>query len=122
MNIFTRSLDGNLASLVKKIDKKVADNEDQRMAAFVVLLTDDPDAAEADLKAFATKHQIKHTPLTLFDGQAGPPRYKIAEEAEITVHMWVGRKKVMANHAFAKGGLDTAAVEKVVADTSKILE
>jgi len=122
VNIFARSLDGNLASLVKQVDKKVAENDDQKMAAFVVLLTDDPDSAEAELKAFAKKHGIKHTPLTLFDGDAGPPRYKIAKDADVTVHLWVGRKQVKANHAFAEGKLDEKGIQAVIADTAKILE
>ena len=122
MNIFTRSLDGNLASLVKQVDKRVAENKDQKMAAFVVLLTDDPDSAEEELKAFAKKHSIENTPLTVYDGEAGPPRYKIAEEAEVTVHLWVGRKEVKANHAFAEGKLDEKGIGAIIKDTSKILE
>ena len=47
MNIFTRSLDDNLASLVKQVDSKIGENEDKRMAGFVVLLTDEPDEAES---------------------------------------------------------------------------
>ena len=121
MSIFTRSLDGNLASLVRQVDKKVAANEDKKMAAFVVLLTDDPDDAEARLKAFGKKHEIEHTPLTFFDGLAGPPKYNIAEEAEVTVNMWVGEREVQANRAFAAGKLDKKGVKAVIADTAKIL-
>ena len=121
MNIFTRSLDDNLASLVKQIDKKVSENKDKQMAAFVVLLTDEPDEADAKLKAFAAKHGIKHTPLTIFDGPAGPESYKIAKDAEQTVHLWVGPKEVKANHAFAKGKLDKTSITAIVNDTAKIL-
>lgn len=91
------------------------------MAAFVVLLTDDPDAAEGQLKAFADKHGIKNTPLTIFDGVSGPARYKIAKEAEVTVIQWVGPKKVQANHAFAEGKLDKKGVAAVIKGTAKIL-
>lgn len=121
MNIFTRSLDGNLASLVKQVDETVGKNQDQKMAAFVVLLTDDPDAAEPKLKDFAEKHGIKHTPLTLFDGIAGPPSYKIAKDADVTVHLWIGTE-VKANHAFSAGQLDKEKIETILSDTSKILE
>ena len=121
MNIFTRSLDDNLASLVKQVDKKVGENKAKQMAAFVVLLTDDPDAAEGQLKAFAKKNGIKNTPLTVFDGTAGPEKYKIAKDAEVTVHLWVGPKEVKANYAFAKGKLDKKAVASIVKDTGKIL-
>src|SRR5690349_23635801 len=57
VTVFTRSLDGNLASLVQQIDKQVGENSDKKMASFVVLLTDDPDGAESQLKAFAEKNK-----------------------------------------------------------------
>ena len=118
MNVFARSLTDDLASLVKQIDTQVAQNK--KMKGFVVLLTDDPDAAEAEVKAFAEKHGIKSMPLTIFDGIAGPSNYRIAKDAEVTVNMWVGLKS-KANHAFAKDELNKDAIAKVVADTTKIL-
>ena len=119
VSIFAREINDNLASLVKELDKVVDKNKN--MAAFVVLLSEDPDATEKKLKEFAAKHKIKNLPLTVFDGVAGPGNYKIAKEAEVTVLMW--KKRVIAvNHAFGKNGLDKKAVKKVVADTSKILK
>ncbi len=90
------------------------------MAGFVVLLTEDPDKAESDLKAFAEKHGIKNIPLTIYEGSAGPENYKIAQGADVTVNLWKGRKS-QANHAFAAGKLDKDGIAAVVADTSKIL-
>lgn len=121
MNVFTRSLTDDLASLVKQIDNAVAENKDASMQGFVVLLTDDPDAAEEELKSFAEKHGIENVPLTIFDGVAGPPNYKVSEDAEVTVLLWKGRT-VAANHAFGDDGLNDEAVEEIIADTSKILE
>ena len=118
MNVFTRSLTDDLASLVKQIDEKI--NADKKLKSFVVLLTDDPDAAETEVKAFAKKHGIKNVPLTIFDGTAGPSNYHIAKDAEVTVNMWVGLKS-KANHAFAKGELNKDTIAKVIADSSKIL-
>ncbi len=91
------------------------------MAGFVVLLTEDPDAAESELKAFAAKHEIKNIPFTIFDGSAGPENYKIAKDADVTVNLWVGLES-KANFAFAKGKLDKDSIAAIVADTSKILE
>ena len=110
-----------MASLVKQIDQQVEANKSKKMAGFVVLLTEDPDAAESELKAFADKHGIKNVPLTIFDGSAGPEKYKIAKEADVTVNLWVGLKS-KANYAFAKGQLDKDGVAAIIADTSKILE
>jgi hypothetical protein len=120
VNVITRDLSGNLASLVKQIDDAVANNESKSMCAFVVLLTDDPDAGVEQLKKFAKEHGIKHTPLTVYRNAAGPPNYKIAKDAQHTVMMWV-RSRVEINHAFAAGKLDADALKKVVADTDKIL-
>ena len=119
--IFTRSITDDLTSLVKQIDDQVAQNEDKKMASFVILLSNDPDADEAKLKTLAEKAGIKHVPLTVFDGIAGPPNYKIAEDAEVTVLHWLERKTVV-NHAFAKGKLDKEGIKKVVDATAEILK
>lgn len=121
VNIFARELTPDLAGLVKAIDKTVADNKDKKMYAFVVLLTDDPDSAAKELEAFAKKHGIENTPLTIFDNTAGPGSYKIAKDADVTVMLW-RKTRVEANHAFAKGELNDEATKKIIADTSKILE
>ena len=119
--IFTRSITDDLTSLVKQIDDQVAQNEDKKMASFVILLSNDPDADEAKLKTLAEKAGIKHVPLTVFDGIAGPPNYNIAEDAEVTVLHWLERKTVV-NHAFAKGKLDKEGIKKVVDATAEILK
>lgn len=120
VSVFTRSLDDNLASLVKQIDQAISDNSSKQLASFVVLLTDDPDDAEKQLKHFAAEHGIKKVPLTIYDGVAGPRSYKIAKDADVTVNIWRGQK-VKANHAFAKGELNEQAVAQVVAATAKVL-
>lgn len=120
VNVFAREITDNLTSLVKQIDEKIGANTDKKMAGFVVLLTDDPDAAEPRLKELAERLKIEKTPLTIFDGLAGPANYKIAEQADVTVMMWVGGE-VRVNHVFEKGKLDKQAVAKIVEDTAKIL-
>ena len=121
VTIFTRSITDNLASLVKQVDKQLEENEDKKLASFVVLLSNDPDADEGKLQELAEKQGIKNIPLTIYDGVAGPPNYNIAEDADLTVLHWKGQK-VVVNHAFAKGKLDKAAVKELVESTAKILE
>jgi len=123
--IFTRTINDELASLVKQIDAKAGSFKRGKgkkpLRAFVILLTDDPDAAEGKLKALAKKHNIKNVPLTIFDGVAGPPSYKISQDAEVTVLLWRGAV-VKVNHAFSKGKLDKKAVSAVVKSTATILK
>jgi len=99
----------------------VSINKDKKMAAFTVVLTDDADKTEEALKALAKEGNIDKVPLTLMEGAAGPPAYKIAKDAEVTVLLWKGQK-VQANHSFGKGKLDKDAIKKIIEDTAKILE
>ena len=119
--IFTRNLDESVTGLIKNIDGQVVKNGDKQMKAFVVLLTDDPDAAEGKLQKVAKKAGIKNVPLTIFDGVTGPPSYKISKKADVTVLMW-NKSKVKVNKGFAKGKFDKAAAKTLAGDTKKILE
>jgi len=121
VNIFAREITDELTSLVKQLDATVGKNKKMQMRGFVVLLTEDPDADEEKLKALAKKHGIKNIPLTLYDGIAGPEKYKVTEDAAVTVMLWRGQS-VVVNHAFAKGKLDKKAIKAIVADTKKILK
>lgn len=122
VNIFTREITDDLASLVKQLDAKVAANKKAQMSGFIVLLTEDPDADEAKLEAFAKKHGIKNLPLTVYDGIAGPPKYNIAEKAGLTVMMWQGRgKNVKFNFASESTKITEKQAKAIVDGTAKIL-
>lgn len=116
--IFAREVSDNLTSLVKKIDAATASNKGAKMGSFVVFLSDD-EALEAKLKTLAQKEGIKDCVLTI-DNPAGPKGYNIAKDADVTVVLYK-QKKVAANHAFKKGELKAADVDKIVADVSKIV-
>ena len=121
VNIFAREITDNLAGLVKQVDEIVEKNKDKKMAAFLVVLAEDADAASAKLEEMAKKHDIKNVPLTIFDGEAGPAKYKIAKDADVTVLMWT-KQSVKVNHALEKGKLDASATKKIIADTETILK
>jgi hypothetical protein len=120
VSIFAREITDDLAGLVRKADEFVAKHKDEKAAAFLVLMTDDPDAAEEKLQELAKKTGSK-IPLTIFDGKTGPKNYKISKDADVTVLMWRG-KSVKANHAFKKGELNKEAIAKIVESTEKILD
>ena len=120
MSIFVRKMDENTAKLVKQLDEVVGKQEEKKMAAFVTVLSDDPDAQEAGLKKTADEQKIAHTPLTVFENAVGPTKYKIDEKASVTVMMWVDNN-VKVNHAYADGELSEEAIAKIIEDTAKIL-
>ncbi len=121
VSVFTRSMDERVQQLVDELDLVVGENGEKKMAAFVVLLSEDEEADAAVLKKVCKDKSIENTPLTIFEGVTGPPAYKISKDAGVTVLMWKGLK-VQANHAFAPGKLDEKAVKAVVADTKSILD
>lgn len=121
VTVFTRELNDKVEALVDELDGVVGDNGDKKMAAFVVLLSEDEDADAPKLTKLAEAKTIENTPLTIFDGAAGPESYKIAKDASVSVMMWV-KGEVKVSRAYEAGKLDDAAIKTVVGDTAKILE
>lgn len=118
--IFAREIDDSLKSLIKQIDDRQVAETDKGLKSFVIFINDDPDTIEPKIESLARDQKLTGTPLTLIEGVQGPPEYKVAKDAAVTVMMWVeGELKV--NRAFAKGKLDSAAVKQLVGETSKIL-
>ena len=117
--IFAREISDNLTSLVKKIDAVTADNSKNRMGSFVVFLNDE-EGFTKKLSELAKKEGLKECVLSVVDNKAGPPGYGIEKDADITVVLY-DRRTVKANHAFRRGELTPQAVDRVVADLSKIL-
>jgi hypothetical protein len=105
-----------LASLVKQLDKVVADNSDKKLAAVVNFI----DLDEDEVAKFAEKNEIKNVALTITD-QKNADRFNVSEDADLTV-MHYAKKEVKANHAVGKGKLNAKTAKAIVDSTSKILE
>jgi hypothetical protein len=116
--IFARGISDPLTSLVKKLDAATGQHKDQKLGSFVVFLSDEDSMAEK-LIELAQKEKIERTILGLMES-AGPPEYKVAKEADITVVLYTGAK-VKANYAFKKGKLTADDITRIVGDLSKIL-
>jgi hypothetical protein len=120
VTIFTRDVNDSVTSLIKKVDDVVGKHQDQDMKAFVVLLSDEPDAKESLLKKVAADAQVANTPLTTFDGSAGPTPYKLSHDADVTVMMWVNGK-LKVNETFQGDHLTQEQIAGILAKTSQIL-
>jgi hypothetical protein len=116
--VIARGTSEPLTSLVKKVDAEIAKHKS--LKSFVVVLTDDADKTSETLKKMAADCRLKSVPLTLVESPAGPPAYKIAEDADVTVMMW-NKHKVEVNQAFPKGKLTAAEVDSIMAAIPKIL-
>jgi len=116
--IFAREVSDPLTSLVKKMDTATADHKACKMGSFIVFCSDD-EHLEATLKELAKKEKLDHIVLTI-DNPQGPPRYKVAKDADVTVVLYE-QQKVKANYAFKQGELHDKDIDQIVAAVSKIL-
>lgn len=120
VSIFARDTKGEVATLIKEVDGVVGKHKDKDMAGFVVLMSDQPEAHEGDLKKIADDSKISNVPLTTFEGAAGPTPYKIPQDADVTVMMWVdGTLKV--SKSFKSSELSKDKISAVVSEAKQIL-
>jgi len=106
--IFAREVSDPLTSLVKALDKQLADapprrNGEDKLGIFVVFCNDDPDLPKR-LQKLIDDVGLKHVVLCTF-AKSGPPRYQIAPEASHTVLVYRD-DIVTANFALRKDELD----------------
>jgi hypothetical protein len=69
--------------------------------------------------AWAQKHALRTVPVAVFEDAAGPPSYRLAAEADVTVLLSV-RQRVAANFAFRSGELNDAAMAEVLKALTRI--
>ena len=119
--IFTRRLGDDVISLTKQIDTVVAEHSDQKLAAFVVHLSENPDTAAPRLRKIAETSKLTKTPLTTFATRDGPAGYAISPEADVTVLMWADQK-VRASRSFGRDKLSESDIKLVIEDSIKLIK
>lgn len=119
MVIFAREVSDSLTSLVKAIDKLTSEHQTDKLGSFVVFCNDDEELSDR-LKKLADKADIQKCILTI-DKPDGPPGYKIAKEADVTV-IYYRKRKVLLNRAFEKGKLDEPSIQAIVQSIQKSFE
>lgn len=117
--IFAREISDNLTSLVKQIDSATAKHADCRMGSFVVFLNDE-EGFDKKLKELAKKENLDKTPLMVMSNPTGPSGYSISKDAAVTVVLYTNHT-VKVNHAYKKGEMKPADVDKIVGELSAIL-
>jgi hypothetical protein len=120
--VFARKADSSLASLVKELDKHVAQNADQKLSSFVNLIGSNPGELKATAKDFAAKNKLENVALVVpEENENGPADFNINPDAEVTVTIY-RNGKVAASHAVGPGGLSSDEIKTIVGDTAKILK
>ena len=117
--VFARSLSAPLGTLLQKFDAIAADKADTGFKAWMTRTTE-----SADLDALAAWSQdqgLKAVPVGAFEDPAGPPAYLLADDAEVTVLLFVNRK-VVGNFAYREGEFDKDAVVDVLKSVPKLFK
>ncbi len=118
--VFARSLSDPLGKLTAKIDQAVADAKVPELRGWLTLLADAKQTdTEANLVAWGRKHAVRAMPLGAFEDPVGPPSYRLARDADVTVLLFV-KQKVVANFAFRTGELTDAKIDDVVKGIDKL--
>jgi hypothetical protein len=109
--VFARSVSDPLAKILQAADEAVNARPKDSMRAWLTVLGEKTIGLD-ELGRWATQAGLKSTPVGVFDDPVGPPSYKVADDADVTVIIFENRK-VLANFAFRKGELDGAIIEKI---------
>jgi hypothetical protein len=116
--VWARDVGEPLVRLLAKLDAAAVKNAKQEMGSFAVFVGDDT-VLQPKLQAVAEKQKLAKLVLAI-EPAPGPAEYKLSPEADVTV-MFYNEHEVLANHAFRKGELNDAAIEKILADLPKIV-
>src|SRR3954465_10083380 len=116
--VFARSVSDPLAGLLTVCDGAVADRPKDAMRAWMTVLGEKTIGLD-ELGRWAPKGGVKMVPVGVFDDPVGPPSYKLADDADVTVVLFENRK-VLANFAFPAGELDEAAIRQIADQLTRL--
>jgi hypothetical protein len=111
--IFARTLTDPLGKLAQSIDKALGEHKGAELRAWITVLHEDQTSMDAKIVKWAQQHAVSNVPVTVFEDVGGPPSYRIARDADVTVLLSV-KQKVVANFAFREGELTDARIAEVL--------
>jgi len=118
--IFARQPSDALGKLAGQFDKALAEHKKADLRGWVSFLSDDQPALDPKVVEWGKKHAIRTLPLGVFEDKDGPPSYRLAADADVTVLLFV-KKKVVANFAFRAGELTDEKAAEVMKALPKIV-
>jgi hypothetical protein len=118
--IFARTATDALGKLVIQLDKAIGDHKKEELRAWATFLSDDQLNLDPKLVKWSQKYAIRGVPLGIFEDPLGPPSYRLAKDADVTVLMFV-KQKVVANFALRSGELNDDKVKEVMNTLPRII-
>jgi hypothetical protein len=124
--IFAREVSDPLTGLVKSIEKQLQASAARRKGGetpgvFVVFCSDDP-GLEQQVRNLIAKEGLKHVVLTISRNKSqGPPRYRVARDADLTVVVYQGHDRVAANFVLDSDDLTADRCDDIVISMRRFL-
>jgi hypothetical protein len=118
--VFARTLTNPLGKLARQLDKALAEHKKADLRGWVTFLAKDTTSFEDKVAHWGKDHAISNMPLAVFTDTVGPPSYRIAQAADVTVLLFV-KRKIVANFAFRAGELTDASAADVLKAVPKIV-
>jgi hypothetical protein len=119
--VFARSLSDPLGKLAHRIDRALTEQKAAELRAWVTFLAEDHTGMDPKVVAWAKQHAVGTVPLGVFEDVVGPPSYRLAGDADVTVLLSV-KQRVVANFAFRAGELTDARITEVMKALPRILK
>ena len=117
MIVFARTPSEPVGKLVHKMDELLTKNA--KLRGWTTFVAADAGPLSPKVVDWSKKHSTGNVPLAIFEDEIGPPTYRLARDADVTVLLSV-KRKVVANFAFRAGELDAGAIDRIVAAVPKI--
>ena len=117
MIVFARTPSEPLGKLVHRMDEQLKKHADLR--GWTTFLAADAGPLAPKVVDWSRRHSTGTVPLSIFEDEVGPPTYRLAKDADVTVLLSV-KRKVVANFAFRADELDAAAIDRITLAVPKI--
>jgi hypothetical protein len=119
--VFARTLSAPLGKLLGKLEEAGA-LPAAKDTGYKVWMTQLADKADLDaLAKWAQAQGVKTAPVGAFEDADGPPSYKLAKDADVTVLLFT-KQKVVANFAFRAGELTDKQIDEIVKSVPQLFE
>jgi hypothetical protein len=111
--VFARTLSEPLGKLAHELDKALTHCKAAKLRPWVTFLSDDQTSLDPLVVKWGQRHATGNVPLAVFEDLGGPPSYRLARDADVTILLSV-RQRVVANFAFRPGELTEARIAEVL--------
>jgi hypothetical protein len=118
--VFARTLSDSLAKLAQQLDKAMTEHQKAELRSWITFLSDDQLSLDPKLVQWSQKHALRNVPLGVFEDVGGPPSYRLARDADLTVLLFV-KQKVVANFAFRAGELNDAKTTEILKTVPRLV-